>query len=57
MHPVHKVGSANTVANYREYYQTRIKIGTANGGASNAYPTASYVPIKTKCVITNDSIK
>ena len=41
MHPVHKLGNANTIANYHEYYQTR-----------NAYlVTASYVPVKTKCII------
>ena len=46
MHPLHKLGIANTVANYHEYYQTLIKNGTANGAASNAYLTASYVPDK-----------
>jgi hypothetical protein len=45
MHPLHKLGNANIVANYHEYYQTLIKNGTANGAASNAYPTASYVPV------------
>ena len=48
MHPLHKLGIANTtVANNYEYYQTFIKEGTANGAASNAYLTASYVPVKT----------
>jgi hypothetical protein len=28
-----------------------IKNGTANGAASNAYLTASYVPAITKCII------
>jgi hypothetical protein len=32
------------------YYQNLIKNGTANGAASNAYLTASYVPVKTKCM-------
>jgi hypothetical protein len=36
MHPLHKLGNANTVANYHDYYQTFIKNGTANGVASNA---------------------
>jgi hypothetical protein len=44
MHPLHKLGNANTIANYHEYYLT-IKIGAANGTASNAYLTASYVPV------------
>jgi hypothetical protein len=51
MHPLHKLGNANTVANYHEYYQTLIKNCTANGAASNACLTASYVPVKTKCII------
>jgi hypothetical protein len=51
MHPPHKLGNANTVANYHEYYQNLSKIGTANGAASNDYPTASYVPVKTMCTI------
>ena len=51
MHPLHKLGNANTIANYHEYYQTLIKNGTANGAASNAYLIASYVPVKTKCII------
>jgi hypothetical protein len=52
MHPLHKLGIANTtVANNYEYYQTLIKEGTANGAASNAYLTASYVPVKIKCII------
>ena len=33
-----------------EYYQTLIKNGTANGAASNAYLTAPYVHVKTKCI-------
>ena len=46
------LGNANTVANYHEYYQTLIKNGTANGAASsNAYLTASYEPVKTKCIM------
>ena len=44
MHPLHKLGNANTVANYLEYYRTLIINGTANGAASKAYLTASYVP-------------
>ena len=45
MHPLHKLGNANVVANYHEYYQmTLVKNGTANGAASNAYLTTSYVP-------------
>ena len=51
VHPLHKLRNANTVANYHENYQTLIKNGTANGAASNAYLTASYVPFKTKCII------
>jgi len=51
MHPLHNLGNANTVANCHDYYQTLIKIGTANRDASNAYLTASYVSIKTKCII------
>jgi hypothetical protein len=43
MHPLHKLGNANAVANYHEYNQTLIKMGIANGAASNAYLTASYV--------------
>jgi len=50
MHPLHKLGNANNVANYHEYYQTLNKHGTANGAASNAYQTASYVPVKAKCI-------
>ena len=51
MHPLHKLGNANTAANYHKSYQTPIKNGTANGSTSNAYLTASYVPVKTKCII------
>jgi hypothetical protein len=51
MHPLHKLGNVNTVANYLKYNQNLIKNGTANGAASNAYLTASYVPVKTKCII------
>ena len=29
MHLLHKLGNANTIANYHEYYQTLIKNGTA----------------------------
>ena len=46
MHPLHKLGNANTVANYHEYYQTLIEYGTANGFASNVYLTKSCVPVK-----------
>jgi hypothetical protein len=38
MHPLHELRNANTVANYRENYQTLIKNGTANGAASDTYP-------------------
>ena len=51
MHPLQKLGNANTVANYHDYYQTLIKNGTADGAASNTYLTASYAPVKTKCII------
>jgi len=51
MHPLHKLGNANALANYHEDYQTLIKDGTANGAASNAYLTTSYVPVITKCII------
>jgi len=35
MHPLHKFGNTNTVANCHEYYQTiSIKNDTANGAAS-----------------------
>ena len=34
MHPLHKLGNANTVANYLEYFQNLIKNGTANEAAS-----------------------
>ena len=51
MHPLYKLGNANTIANYHDYYQTLIKNGTANGAASNAYLTTSYVPVITKCII------
>ena len=37
MHLLHKLGNANTVVNYQEYYQTLIKNGAADGAASNAY--------------------
>jgi len=50
MHPLHKLGNANTVANYHVYYQTLTKNGTINGEARNAYLTASSVPIRTKCI-------
>jgi len=48
-HPLHKLKNANTVANYHEYYQTRIKNGTANGAASNAYP--NNILYKIECTI------
>ena len=51
MHPLHKLGNVNTVANYLKYNQNLIKNGTANGAASNAYLAASYVPVRTKCII------
>jgi hypothetical protein len=51
MHPLHKLGNANTAANFHEYYQTLLKNSTANGAASNAYLTVSHVPVKTKCII------
>jgi len=51
MHLLHKLGNAKTEANYHAYYQTLIKDGTANGATSNAYPTSSDVPFKTKCII------
>ena len=50
MHPLHNLENANTVANYHEYYQTLIKNGIVNEAASNGYLTASYVPVKTKCI-------
>ena len=47
MHPLHKLGNANTIANYQhECYKTLFKNDTANGAASNANLTASYVPFK-----------
>jgi hypothetical protein len=46
MHPIHKLGNANTIATYHEYHQNLIKNGAANGAASNAYLTATYVPDK-----------
>jgi hypothetical protein len=46
MHPPHKYGNANTVTNNHEYYQTLVKNGTANGAASDACLTASYVSVK-----------
>ena len=48
-HFLHKLGNAKIEANYRAYYQTLIKDGTAT--TSNAYLTSSYVPFKTKCVM------
>ena len=57
MQPLHKLGNANTFANYHEYYgvyehyQTLIKNCIANGAARNAYLTASYASVKTKCII------
>ena len=45
MHPLHKLGNANTIANYHEYYQTLIKNGNANGAASKACLTESYVRV------------
>jgi len=50
MHPLYKLGNANTIANNHKYYQTLFKNGTANGAASNAYLTTSCVPNKTKCI-------
>jgi hypothetical protein len=40
-HPLHKLGIANTVANYHEHHQPLSKIGTANGAASNTCLPAS----------------
>jgi len=51
MHLLHKLGNAKTEANYRAYYQTLIKDGTANGATSNTYLTSSDVPFKTQCII------
>jgi len=51
IHLLHKLGNAKTEANYRAYYQTLIKDGTANGATSNAYLTSSNVPFKAKCII------
>jgi hypothetical protein len=52
MQPLHKVGNPNSIANYHECYQTLIQNGTVNGAASsNAYLTASYEPVKTKCIM------
>jgi hypothetical protein len=45
MHPLHNLGNANTEANYHEGYLTFIENSTANGAASNAYLTTSYVPL------------
>jgi len=46
MHPLHKLGNANTVTNSHEYYKTLLnKNGTANGAASNV-----LCPCKTKCI-------
>ena len=44
MHPLHKLGNANTVANYHEYYQTLIKNGMPMEPLAmlNAYLRASY---------------
>jgi hypothetical protein len=51
MHPLHKLGNANARTNNHDYYQTLIKNGTANGAASKAYLTTSYIPVRTKCII------
>jgi hypothetical protein len=51
MQSLHKLGNANTVANYHGYYQTLIKNGTADGATRNACLTTSYVFVKTKCII------
>ena len=52
MHPLHKLGNANTVANYHEYYQTLIQNGTANGAARYARNlSAFYVHVKPKRII------
>jgi hypothetical protein len=53
MPPLHKVRNAITVANYYVYNQTLLKIGTANGVASSAYLTTSYVSVITKCINMN----
>jgi hypothetical protein len=39
MHPLHKLGNANTVANYHDYYQILINIDYGSGAASNDYLT------------------
>ena len=55
MHFLQKLGNANTVAKCQTLTkngQTLAKNGTTNGAASKAYLTASYVPVKTKCIIT-----
>ena len=57
MHLLYKMGNANTEANCHAYYQTLIKNSTANGALSNAYLTSSYVPFKTKCVISHYEIQ
>jgi hypothetical protein len=44
MHPLHKLGNANTIANYHEYYQTLIKNGNANGAASKCLPNSILCP-------------
>jgi hypothetical protein len=46
MHPLHKLGIADNVANYHTYHKALVKNGTANGAANNAYLTASYVLLK-----------
>jgi hypothetical protein len=51
MHPLHRLGITNTIENKHKNYQTPIKNGTANGADSNAYLTAPYVHVKTKCIV------
>jgi hypothetical protein len=53
MHPSTTPGNANTVVTF----QILIKNGTANGAASNAFLTTSYVPAKTKCIIVKYRIE
>jgi hypothetical protein len=52
MHPSQKLGNANTVANYHEYYYPYQKWHCQwSCCASNAYLTTFNVPVTTKCII------
>jgi len=51
MHPLHKLGNANIYRSRLSGISDPYQNGTANGAASNAYLTTSYVPVKTKCII------